>query len=358
MISTDFSLILQLRVERALDNDTARLYSECQTYRDAIQQEQEKRSRLEQALKVASFSEQPENTERKQVVEEAYTHEIENLKEACDQQEEELRRLLSVRREQLAVSKELDRFDYDVHEESNALELEARHFENDQEEMYGLLLTMQNEVERLSQSNRIRLPKILCNLQVDRERGLRYPLINELRLAYRPKGDVQWAEIQAAWSLVAQLLLHCATLFDFDSQNWKIVPLSNCAKLMYYREITNESGNKQRVGPVVYNLGHPKTNGCKAFIALGALLHQVISHAQLKMKESNDHDLLDVKHILLPPFETSVTSIGELELSQIAEEDDMSWSRVVHYFASNLDWLSTSASNYTSHQVVLAASMD
>lgn len=204
--------------------------------------------------------------------EQTYLTEIQLLEEVCEQHEEELRHLSSLQKEQAVIAVELDRLEYATEEEQNALELEARAFDNDQEQLLRKLVKTQAEVEQLS-SPRIRLPAMLMDLRVDRERGLRYPLINELRLAYRPKGDVQWNEIQTAWSLAAQLLLVIGTIFDFQSPHWKIVPLSHCAKLMYSNG-NNPSGNKRRV--VVYNLGHSKTNGSRALLAWNVLLFQVI----------------------------------------------------------------------------------
>ena len=61
------------------------------------------------------------------------------------------------------------------------------------------------DTERESIFFTVRLHAALFHLVVDK-RGLRYPLINELRLAYRPKGDVHWKEINAAWAQATQLL--------------------------------------------------------------------------------------------------------------------------------------------------------
>lgn len=285
--------------------------------------------------------------------EQTYRTEIQLLEEACEQHEEELRHLSSLQKEQAVIAVELDRLEYATEEEQNALELEARAFDNDQEQLLRKLVKTQAEVEQLS-SPRIRLPAMLMDLRVDRERGLRYPLINELRLAYRPKGDVQWNEIQTAWSLAAQLLLVIGTIFDFQSPHWKIVPLSHCAKLMYSNG-NNPSGNKRRV--VVYNLGHSKTNGSRALLAWNVLLFQVIQHATVEMKFACESGVLDAANVPPLPFDITTEKIGNIVLSSLNENDDGGWSRAIHCMASNLLWLSESASAYVLQQVLLATSV-
>jgi hypothetical protein len=215
------------------------------------------------------------------------------------------------------------------------------------------LAEIQAEAEQLS-SAQIQLPSMLMDLQVDRERGLRYPLINELRLAYRPKGDVQWNEIQAAWSLAAQLLLVIGTLFDFQSQYWTIVPLSHCAKLIYYAPESSHidpTGKQRRA--VVYNLGHPKTNGSKALSAWNALLFQVMEHTTTKMNQACDCGILDHASIPPLPFEIAPGKIGNVVLERLDESDDAGWSRAIHFMSSNLLWLSECASAFVLQQVLL-----
>ena len=350
-------------MEQALNADTERLENECRLYHEAMLDEDARLEGMKRALKIAATSIPQEGSDDRSEsiddgwkrTEQAFRDEIQMLTEACQQHEEELSHLLSLRREQQAIAKELDEFENTAEEERNALELEARAFDNDQEQLYRTLAEVEAEVERLS-STQIRLPSMLFDLQVDKERGLRYPLINELRLAYRPKGDIQWEEIQAAWSSANQLLLAIGTLFQFQSQNFKIVPLSHCSKLIYYRDFVDEKGTKRKSGATVYNLGHGKTKGSKALVAWSALLHQMIQHATKQLNEACEGELLDAASLPPLPFETTSTSIGGVVLSHLDDNDDAGWSRAIHFMASDLLWLSECASFYVLQQVIISSS--
>jgi hypothetical protein len=50
----------------------------------------------------------------------------------------------------------------------------------------------------------------------------------------------------------------------------------------------------------------------------------------------------------------SPNSIGGVLLTQLQDNDDSGWSRVIHFMASNLQWLSKCASIYALQQVVLS----
>lgn len=303
-----------------------------------------------------------------QAMEEAYRNEIVALEQACQQHKEELLHLQKIHDEQKRIELEFDLVYNAIAEEQNVLELEARAFDNGQEQLFRSLLNIQSEMERLSSPN-IRLPAKLVHLLVDTDRGLRYPLINQLRLAYRPKGDVHWKEIQAAWALAAQLLLSIGTLFQFQSQSWKLVPLSHCAKLFYHVPIRTNNDHQvdesQSSGPgrrsiqpsrqqsIVFNLGHPRTHQSKALLTWNALLCQVIQHVQSEMNTATDLGIVDTNSIRSLPFEITPITIGHTSLTQLDEDDDGGWSQVIHCMASNLLWLSDCASTYIHQQIVL-----
>ena len=335
-------------------------------YRQAVVDEERRQKGLEKALRIAAASlrdrkdlasNKSGHESNLEEMEQLFRSEIESLRMSCQQHEEEISQLQTLLREQGVISKELDQLEYATEEEKNSLELEARAFDNDQEQLFHNLEKAQDEVERLS-STQLRLPSALIDLRVDKKRGLMYPLINELRLAYRPKGAYfEWTEIQVAWSLAAQLLLIIGTIFDFQSQNWKIVPLSHCAKLIYH--CTNESslgcnaGNSQNRKVIVYNLGHPKTNGCKALLAWNALLYQMVQHTKTQLDQGCCDGIMDSKDIPNLPFAISPTKIGNLELPRLDENDDTGWSRAIHYMSSDLLWLSECASAYLLQKVLL-----
>lgn len=358
------------RVEVALDADTERLENECLMYEQSARQEEERLERLEKALGTAvsnnlnasammdSFHGSQPNTPNSnlQTAEQAYREEIQALEEDCRQQEAELGHLKALRLEQRNLAQELAETEYELETQKNALELEARAFNNDQQQLYNLLQEIETEVDKLSSD--ISLPSILLDLQVDKERGLRYPLINELRLAYRPKGDIKWNEIQVAWSLAAQLLLVIGTLFHYPSEQWKIVPLSHCAKLIFFSSNEEakqteggEGGEDRQRRAVVYHLGHPKTNGAKAIRAWNTLLRQVIQHVSHKTQEEYQKGDMVAPFPKLP-FGISPDTIGTIDLTQLNENDDAGWSRAIHFMASDLLWLSECAALYTSQQVL------
>jgi len=384
-------------VEQTLDIDTERMYAECQAYREAVRDDKSRIKGWRQAVQglaqptggaqhpsSANSNNNNNNNNNEegeevlspadsrdslvasltaeQSMEEAFRNEISLLEDACQQHREELLNFRDLQREQKRFERELDRVHEAMAHEQNALELEARAFDNDQEQLSWALLEIQDEVERLT-SPKLKLSAALLHLQVDRERGLRYPLINELRLAYRPKGDVQWNEIQAAWALAAQLLLSIGpTIFQFQSCDWKLVPLSHCAKLFYYPPTRSNntggasataSNNNSTSRPVVFNLGHPKTNQNKALLTWNALLCQVIQHVSSELATAVELGILDAEEVPPIPFEITPTKIGNTSLTQLKEDDDGGWSRVIHFMASNLLWLSDCASNFVRQQVVL-----
>jgi Apg6 BARA domain len=358
---------LVFRVALALDADSERLVSECFMYGQAARQEEERYESLEKALRAVVVENNNNNnndddshhhfpTNTLQKAEQAFLDEITALEEECQQQEAELWHLKALKEEQLALAKEMDETEYELEVERNSLELEARAFDNDQRQLSQVLQDINDEVDKLSSG--ISLPSLLLDLQVD-ERGLRYPFINELRLAYRPKGDLKWNEVQVAWSLAAQLLLVVGTLFQYPSEQWKIVPLSHCAKLIFYSNNENDgsiAGGSHEIPDkaraVVYHLGHPRTNGATAIRACNRVLHQVILHVRGKT-EVEYSKKLDVTAVFPNvPFAISPTTIGSIDLTQLSENDDAGWSKAIHFMASNLLWLSECAAIYTSHQVL------
>ena len=130
-------------------------------------------------------------------------------------------------------------------------------------------------------------------------------MINELRLAFSPKGDLGWEEIQAAWGQVAQLLL----FMDLQNKDWRIIPLTSCAKLIHEKR--------------VFNLGKDTASMAYALKALARLLQAT--------------------NFLLP-FPITVERIGDVEIVQLPNADHFGWSRVVHYLACNLQHIAEEVS--------------
>lgn len=296
------------RVAAAIEKETQRLYTEVKTYKDAVSDSKQQAKSFGATLDL-------EETER------AYEDEIEMLVQEVQAREAELAHLHSLYKEQVEITKQLDIFEEQAQQEHNSLALQSKAFDNSAQLLSKTLSEVQNEVDRLSI---VKLPLSLFDLQVD-ERGLRYPLINHFRLAYRAKKDVTLKEIQVAWSQATQLLLTLGTLLQYPSSDWKLVPLADCAKLIYRKEIFNLS-----------------PGDCRSLMAWNALLDQVVKHAC---------SYCNNKHSRLPPFLSSPTSIGNTDLIRLDRSDDVGWSQIIHRMASNLLWLSEHAAELVAMQV-------
>ncbi len=302
------------RIAAALEADTQRLFSEVKAYKDSVSDARHRAKTFEGISKVTL-----EEAER------VYLDEFSMLEQEVEAREAELTHLNALLQEQLQITEDLGAFDDRVQEDQNALELQSKSFDDSAKLLSKTLTKVQTEVDQLSI---VRLPLSLFDLQVD-ERGLRYPLINQLRLAFRPKGDASESEIRAAWSQATQLLLILGTLLQYPSSEWKLVPLADCAKLIYRKEI--------------FNL---KPGDCRSLMAWNALLDQITRHAKAILAVQDDK--LEGKS---PPFASSPSSIGNTELARLDRTDHVGWSQVIHRMASNLLWLSERVSELVAFQV-------
>ena len=341
-----------IRIETAMEADIQRLESECRLYRNATRDERTRQASQLRAIQ-SSYNNNADptnsnnNDDALANMEQTLRDEMERLAAVCQEEEAELENLGQLELEAAAVAKQLDALQWSINEEANALELETHASENEEQQILTVLTEVQTEVDRLS-SKGIRFPSRALGLRVD-ARGLRYPLINELRLAYRPKGDVDWEEIQSAWALAAQLLLQSATLLQFQSQHWRIVPLSQCAKIIYH------APNSENNRGVTQNVGHPSSKSSEALMAWNALLFEVVQHAKTTIKAGIEKGLLEAKTMERLPYEQTSQSIGGVPLRHLAVDDDASWSRVVHFMSCNLLWLANTASLWTLEDVILSA---
>eukprot|EP00980_Cylindrotheca_fusiformis_P014799 scaffold4026_cov117-Cylindrotheca_fusiformis.AAC.34 len=306
------------RIATALEENTQRLYAECHAYQEAVIDSKQRAKTFDAVSKVGL-----ETTTK------SYQSEIDMLAQEVEAREAELEHLNSLYKDQLEITKQLDAFEEQFQVEQNALELKAKSFDDYLQQLSNQLSQAQSEVDRLSV---VQLPQAIFDLQVD-ERGLRYPLINQLRLAFLPKGDVPVKEIQVAWSQATQLLLIVGTLLKYTSSDWKLVPLADCAKLIYRKEIYNMS-----------------PGDCRSLIAWNALLDQVLVHA------CSQHYLKETRTTKMqPPFTSSPTTIGNIELTTLDKTDHVGWSQVIHRMASNLLWLSKICSEQVAAQVMILA---
>lgn len=335
---------------KVLEQEAERLDHETKRYETAAQEYRDRKRAMESGIQFASnlssaAADQDHDTRLQDLLQE-----IQDLHSSQTDQREELLRFRKLYQDQHRMSKELDQMEEVIEEEGSALELEARAFDNDQEQMSRRLCDLEAEIESIS-SSEIGWPSLLITLQIDSS-GRRYPLINELRLAYGPRGDLEWPEVQAAWSLAAQLLKIIGTLFQFPSPEWKIVPLAQCAKLIRYPKA---QGGSDTTSPIVYNLGHPHTRTSEALLAWNTLLYEVVEDTSAKMKQAHKEGLLDHSSILIAPYVMTCDTIDGIALKQLMEHDHACWAQVIHCLSANLQWLSSCSSCHILQQVILAS---
>jgi Apg6 BARA domain len=341
-------LLLDYRINAVFESEIKRLDDECETMRETIYDEEARIDALERALHQSDRVDDGRPESLQQEIE----HEAQLLRDAIQKHEEEIMQLVEIRKEQLVADKELNDLEQSIEGSKNSLYMEAKAFHNEQDRLSLSVSQSQCEIERLVSPN-IRFISHLLELQIDKERGLRYPLINELRLAYRPKGDIYWSEIQVAWSLAAQLLLIVATIFEFRSHHYKIIPLANCAKLIYHQGGPDDSHKNYKV----FNLGHPKSQGRQAMMAWNALLHAVCTHTEGQIKSASIDGLFVDTQIESLPYTMTASSIGGISLTHLQEDGDAEWSTVIQFMACNLNWLSECASLYALKEVVVNSAL-
>jgi hypothetical protein len=224
--------------------------------------------------------------------------------------------------------------------EFHSLEIESKAFQSEHRR-----LTIQchaAEKERYYLEH-VSLHSAMFHIIVDNQGGSRsFPLINDLRLTYRPKGDVQWDELNLAWSKVVHLIMSIASSVGFQSANLRILPLVSCAKIIDVKHNSDNGIEKK-----VYNLGLDKTsmdrkthkteNIISGITALHALLFQIMNHFNDRMDFSNIKSQI--------PYDIHAHTVGRFDLrpnlnSHHRDYEDVKWSGIVHCIASNLKWLS------------------
>mmetsp|Transcript_40967 Transcript_40967/g.46548 ORF Transcript_40967/g.46548 Transcript_40967/m.46548 type:complete len:298 (-) Transcript_40967:127-1020(-) len=285
-----------------MELDIDRLNNECASYDRELKEREERQKNIERTLCSDFFPIISENDSKKshiERIENEFLNQVEALRQAVEQQENELSHLKKLEKEQHKISQELDEVEALYAHEENEFELEAQAMSHIQKQLTNTLELAQEEIEQL-----INVDLSLFSLIID-ERGLRYPLINELRLAFSPKGDLGWEEIQVAWSQVAQLLL----FMDLNLSEWRIIPLTTCAKIIHRKS--------------VFNLGKDMVSMAKALKAL------------VYMIQSSSPSL---------PYPITKMKIGDVIITNLPNSDHPGWSRLVHYLACNLQHLSEKSS--------------
>jgi hypothetical protein len=324
------------RVVTSINQNMEWMQSQTQLYRDAVEIEKESRRKIEKAMSIGIGIASESISDKLQRLEE----ESVSLDLQCKEQERELEQINMMLDEQLELAKQLTEQEEQFIHEFHSLEIESKSFQSEHRR-----LTLQchaAEKERYYLEH-VSLHSAMFQIFVDNQGGSRsFPLINGLRLTYRPKGDVPWDELNLAWSKVVQLILSIASSVGFQSANLRILPLVSCAKIIDVQH-TSDSGIEKKV----YNLGLDKTsmdrkthkteNIISGITALHALLFQIMNHLDDCM------DLSNVK--VYVPYDIHPNTIGRFDLrpnlnSHHRDYEDVKWSGIVHCIASNLKWLS------------------
>jgi len=248
-----------------------------------------------------------------------------SLETACQEHEKELTNLNQLINEQSRISETLSLQEESLLLEYNILEKDAKVFEDIHHQLAQQCLSAERERSHLSH---VRLHSTLFDIFVD-EKGVRYPLINNLRLSHRPKNDLTWIEINSAWSQATQLLMFMSSTVKFTSRNFGIVPL-NCAKIIE----VDSAGKKMyhHLGVDIESIDR-KTHNTDHIIASLRVFYRLLYQLFLHVKGSK----VDIG---LAPFEMSSHVVGNFNLELIEDNDDKVWIAVVNCIASNLRWMS------------------
>jgi hypothetical protein len=273
----------------------------------------------------------------------SYQQEIDSLKSACSEHEKELYQMNSLLAEETQRTLELEEVKNELDMAVNDLQIDAKAFDSIHRQLTLQCISVQREVAAVS---RVQLTSVLFTWSIDHERGLRFPLINELRLAFRPKGDLTWNELNAAWSQAAQFLFYVAGVVKFASDDIRIVPLTcTCAKLFCItkdnkRSVHNLGKSMEDVsdthGSMSISTAGDASKMASALRALNALIYQIVQH----VVHTHCTGHVDISP---PPFEMSRNTIGTSNLYELVDKDDSGWGYVIHFMACNLKWLSDNA---------------
>jgi hypothetical protein len=332
------------RIASAIEDNTARLEAESDDYDAAVKYEQGKRRRLLKALSISAEINQEKGKEDDEHVEFSETWQEENiLQNALDTLDDELKRLQIIHEEhkselqkmdgllevQVRIAQTLTEQEDEVLTEFNSLGVDARVFQDIHRHLTYQCHAAEREKFHLS---RLQLHSALFRIDVD-ERGLRYPLINNLRLTHRPKG-ISWLEINAAWSQSAQLLMFVGSTIKFKSKDLRIVPLMSCAKII---EVGSNGETR-----LVHHLGVDfQTSSSEDIIPSVKAFHNLLHQMSVHMLNSKEVDSLDPA-----PFEVRHSIIGSHDLRHIDARDDVGWSTVIHCIASYMKWMSRNACKF------------
>ena len=266
---------------------------------------------------------------------ESFQYEIDNLVNACDEQENELRMLQDLMQNQIDRSNAISDQEDIVHHELNSLEIDANNFGEESRIVSSNCSAVENEINAISRVKLMSIPfkiRINTDLDKDNQEGC-YPTINNLRLAYRvnEKAGLHRDEINAAFLNAAQLMAFTLGLYPSHviTSTIRIIPIYPCAKILV----------NLPEGQSVHNLGfdgeadsrstkHIPPRSITLFLVL---LNQLSSHILTETTQ---------RAVEPPPFHMTEVSIDNVDVTKLSNSDTRLWASVVFCIAANLRWLS------------------
>ncbi len=360
------------KIIHAIEENTQQLELETSAYIQAVEKEEFKQHRLHKALFINAGIHQTnydtnsnDNTnitenELIQSTIKSFQNELTTMQQTYNDYQNEIQNLNELLKEQSIVSSSLIQQQNDLLLQYNQIEYDANIFNDLQCHLIQQCHIAEKEKSLL---NNVNLRHVLFEITVygnnnddyneddicDRDDNQfhdsllqLYPMINNLRLAHRPKGnDIQWAEINIAWSQATQLLMYMSSNVKFVSQNYSIIPYTHCAQIIENVYI-DADGNEMK--KIYHHLGvnlhdidkktHYTDHIVGSIHVYFKLFHQLYVHVQ----ETMIHLDIDFNSV---PYIMSEDQIGLYDLRYIDENDETSWRNAINCIVSNLKWLST-----------------
>jgi len=319
------------RVSHAVEVNTHRILAECQAYVDTVRHEEDRIRRMKGgtrydnifvALNISLFTSSSI---------EPYNSEIESLETEYQSIMQEIQNLHSeIYKENESRTKILTEMEDELLNDYNSLEIATKNNRNLCRTLSSEYLSTKKELDLLSKFKLHSLFFTFENEQVKKRTG-GYDMINGLRLGFRPSKDLQWREINSAWSLVAQLVLFINNYTKFSSNKYRIAPLTSCAKII---EII--SPHKK----MVHHLGRDLNdfNNFQKGIEPDALrvLNSLFYSLALYTHKKYNPILQETRK---QPFSMDESRIGVYDLTQVQDTEDEKWLGVIHCLTENMKWL-------------------
>lgn len=341
------------RLHLAINDHTVRLKRQSAAYVDAVEAEEQKqdtntlRSMHDSAHGAQTILDSGNSNEQ---IRSFLEEEIKNLQAAFHEQKSLSEHLTSLLIEQENRSQRISMEEDRLMHQMNDLELQTKNFQVESREIAMKCLNTQQEMEALKSTKINSALFLITNYsRADTDKNLKpyselhaskYPLINGLRLSHNSNENLQWSEIQTAWAQVALLLFFTSEILNFSSKDFRIIPLTDCAKII---QITSQKKKIEHTLGQETNIKGTRSRNQRynqpctlpnSLISLNHFIHQLVECA-LSNKGSSS---VDCNSETLP-FKMSPTNIGQINLRLLGENDDEAWLDVINSIAANLDWL-------------------